>query len=350
MKARLNYRCSVVAAALLGLVTTVLAQDAAPPSPPIEMQEIGAPVTVTLKTGEVLRGKFAGVADGNVVIDHPVLGRVNVPTTEMSGWASTPADPAAVVPAPVVPAGAPPAPADAGAAGGTPPPPPPPPPPTSFFQGWTGSVELGLNGSEGNTSRINVRGGLTAARKTEETETSFGFSYTYAKDDGDETENKGQIDLRNDWILGKDSPWRVYALGKVEYDTFQNWDWRTSAFAGIGYQFVKTETTSLIGRFGAGASKEFGGDDNRIHPELNLGMDFEHKFTERQKMFVTLDYYPDLLNLSDFRFVGKAGYEILLDPESGLSLKLGVEDRYDSTPDGAKRNDIDYFALMVLKF
>ena len=174
--------------------------------------------------------------------------------------------------------------------------------------------------------------------------------YTYAKDDGEESENKGQIDLRNDWLLGKESPWRVYALGRVEYDNFQNWDWRVSAFAGIGYEFIKTEKTTLIGRFGAGASREFGGDDNRITPELNFGADFEHKFTDTQKIFASLDYYPSLLNFSDFRLVGKAGYEILLDPESGLSLKLGVEDRYDSSPDGAKRNDLDYFVLMVFKF
>ena len=136
--------------------------------------------------------------------------------------------------------------------------------------GWSGSVELGLNGSEGNSSRVNVRAGLGAERKTEETETTFSFVYTYAKDDGEESENQGQIDLRNDWLLGKDSPWRIYALGRVEYDTFQNWDWRVSAFAGVGYEFIKTDKTTLIGRFGAGAANP-GGRESGL---LNFGGEF----------------------------------------------------------------------------
>jgi putative salt-induced outer membrane protein YdiY len=325
--------------ALAGL--PALAQDAAPPT--LESQAIGAPVNVTLKTGEVLRGAFAGVSEGKAIIDHPVLGRVSFPLSELAGWTPVAPVPAGEAPPPVVV----PAPAEPAKA----PPPPPPPAPDSFFEGWTGGVELGLNGSSGNTERMNVRAGLTAERKTEETETTFGFVYSYATDDGDESENRAQVDLRNDWLLGKDSPWRIYALGRIEYDTFQDWDWRTSAFVGVGYQFIKTEKTSLIGRVGIGASKEFGGDDNRITPELNFGADFEHKFTDTQKMFASLDYYPSLLNFSDYRLVGKAGYEILLDAESGLSLKLGVEDRYDSSPgEDSNRNDIDYFALMVFKF
>lgn len=334
----------LIAPALLGVTAlNAFGQDAPPLAPPsaptpqpIESQAIGSPIAVTLRTGEVLRGSFGGVADDKIVIDHPVLGKVNIPRAEIAGWTVT----APTEATPTTPTAEPAKPAT----------PPPPPAPTSFFEGWTGSVELGLNGSEGNSSRFNVRAGFGAERKTEETETKFTFAYSYAKDEGEETEHKGQTELRNDWILGKESPWRVYALGRLEYDEFQDWDWRASAFAGIGYQFIKTDKTTLIGRVGGGMSREFGGDDNRIHPEANFGIDLEHKFTDTQKFTLTFDYYMDLLNVSDYRLVGKAAYEILLDESSGLTLKLGVEDRYDSSPGDAKRNDLDYFALVVFKF
>jgi hypothetical protein len=336
----------MVAPIVMGIATmAAVAQEGTPPPPPpaqpIESQAIGTPVTVTLKTGEVLRGTFGGIADDKVVIDHPVLGKVNIPRTELAGWtATTPGE------APVQPATTPPAPTEPA----KPAAPPPPPAPETFWDGWTGSVELGLNGSEGNSSNLNLRAGFGAERKTEETETKFTFAYSYAKDDGESTENKGQAELRNDWLLGKDSPWRIYALGRIEYDQFQDWDWRASAFTGVGYQFIKTEKTILIGRVGIGATQEYGSSDNRIHPELDLGIDFEHKFTDTQKFTLTFDYYADLLDISEYRIVGKAAYEILLDKDNGLTLKLGVEDRYDSSPGDAKRNDLDYFALLVFKF
>jgi hypothetical protein len=39
--------------------------------------------------------------------------------------------------------------------------------PPSFFKGWTGGVEVGLNGSEGNTERLSFRAGANATRKRE---------------------------------------------------------------------------------------------------------------------------------------------------------------------------------------
>jgi glutamate N-acetyltransferase/amino-acid N-acetyltransferase len=40
----------------------------------------------------------------------------------------------------------------------------------------------------------------------------------------------------------------AFATGKAEYDEFQDWDWRLSAFAGPGYYFVKHDRTKLLGR------------------------------------------------------------------------------------------------------
>jgi hypothetical protein len=46
----------------------------------------------------------------------------------------------------------------------------------------------------------------------------------------------------------------------------------------------------------------------------------------------------------------RAAYEILIAPEWGLTLRLGIQDRYDSDPGDAKRNDFDYFSTLLLKF
>jgi hypothetical protein len=128
-----------------------------------------------------------------------------------------------------------------------------------------------------------------------------------------------------------------------------------SLIAGPAYEFIKTERTLLLGRLGVGFSKEFGsgeGVDNRIKPELDLGLDFEHKLDDRQKILASIDYFPSLLNFpKDYRVVGKAAYEVLVDPKNNLTLKLGVENRYQSLPgEGKKKNDLLYFATVVYSF
>lgn len=230
-------------------------------------------------------------------------------------------------------------------------PPPPPPQPDSFWEGWTGGFELGLNGASGNSENFNFRAGVGAERKTDLMVTKFGATYTRATREGDVTSNRFEANGRNDWIFEKGSPWRAFAQATYEYDDFQDWDHRLSAGVGIGYAFVDTDTTLLVGRVGVGAFREFGGRDNRIHPEGILGVDFSHKFDDRQKVFFIADYYPDLIEWPDYRLVAKAGYEYLVDPKNKMTLKLGVEDRYDASPGpGRSRNDFEYFALLAWSF
>lgn len=223
--------------------------------------------------------------------------------------------------------------------------------PKGFFHGWKGGVEVGLNGSEGNSENFNLHAGINAERKTERYDTKASLSYLRASDDGETTKNRAELNIQNDWIFSKGSPWRYFVKGTLEYDDFQDWNERLTLTNGIGYAFVENEKTTLIGRVGAGIRKDFGGSDNRLHPEGLLGVDLSHKFTQRQQLTVTAEFFPDFLDLNEYRARLKAGYEILVDPETKLSLKVGVEDRYDSDP-GAdkKKNDVDYFLLLVWSF
>jgi len=222
--------------------------------------------------------------------------------------------------------------------------------PKSWADGWKGTVELGVNGSSGNTENFNLRAGLSGTRVTEKYDTTASLVYAYATNDGTATESRFAFDLRNDWKF-TDSPWRVFALGSAEFDDFQDWDWRLAAAAGVGYAFVDNEKTTLVGRLGGGLSKKIGGSDNAIRPEALIGVDYRQQLTERQQLTASATLYPDLSDIGEFRFVGNAAWEVLIDPEVNLSLKLGVEDRYDSMPGGGfKKNDIDYFAMLVFAF
>ncbi len=222
--------------------------------------------------------------------------------------------------------------------------------PASFWTGWTGTVQAGVNGSSGNSENFNLRMGFAATRKTEPMETALDASYTWATDGGEKTKSRGDLNLRNDWTLGE-SRWFVFGVGKVEYDEFQDWRWRVSAIAGPGYALVRDDVTTIKLRTGIGASREFGGGRNEIVPELDLGADAKHQLTERQSIFITHDTYPSVEDLADLRMVTKAGWEILVDPEVNLLFTLGVEHRHQSQPgEGFRKNDLDYYAVLGWSF
>lgn len=223
-------------------------------------------------------------------------------------------------------------------------PPPPPPPPE-----WCGSVELGVSGAEGNSQLFKVRAASLLKQETKENIFKTDLLYAFANANDERTENRLFITSRYEWLLGE-SPWSIFVRGELEYDEFKNYDLRLGLHAGFGYTFYKDDATLFKGRIGAGASREIGGTENRLMPEGLIGGDFERKFTERQKFVANVDIFPDLGEIGEFRAELRACYEILIDPEWNLTFKIGAVDRYDSTPEGKKRNDVEYFGLLVWKF
>lgn len=223
----------------------------------------------------------------------------------------------------------------------------------SFWEGWKRNVDLGLNGSDGNSQTLNVRVAVGTERKSDRLETKAGISYVVARDDNRTTKSRGEGFVFNNWLFGADSRWGLFGQVKAEYDEFQAWDWRLSGAFGPSYMIIKEENTTLRGRVGVAFSYETGGElqDEKVSPELDLGLDFAHTFKEGHKLFANADYYPSLDEFPAYRAVAQAGYEILLSKENNLVLKLGLQDRYDSTPGvGFRRNDLEYFVTLSFNF
>lgn len=211
---------------------------------------------------------------------------------------------------------------------------------------WDGSVELGLSGSEGNTNTNSLRTGFDLTRETPRTQ--WETDLVYAKNESNDVETQHNALFRSNWDYKLAHPrWTAYSKLGLEYDEFRAFDLRLSLNGGLGYYFIKRPITELRGRFGAGASREIGGADDDWKPEADLGIDFEHKISDRQNLKFTTDYFPTWEDFSDYRLVTDASWELVLDAASNLSLKVSVIDRYDSTPDGAKHNDVDYAVLLL---
>ncbi len=216
------------------------------------------------------------------------------------------------------------------------------------YEDWSVSYELGVNGSEGNAVNFNLSTGLDLERKTDSRITKITSKYANASNDGVLTRDFALLRGRNEYLFG-DSPWSLFAEGLVEYDKFQAFDMRLTLASGLGYRFLDNDTTLNKSRMGLGTSREFGGPNDEWKPELVLGGDFKHQLSDRQKLYCTVDFYPNWSHFGDYRMITDAGWELVIDEASHTSLKIGVIDRYDSTPEGRKANDLNYSVLLLWK-
>jgi putative salt-induced outer membrane protein YdiY len=214
---------------------------------------------------------------------------------------------------------------------------------------WSGSFELGMNGSSGNSVTNNLRTGFELTRKTSLNEMGIDLDYAQASVNKIQSQNFAKLDLDYDRLFREGSPWSMFTKTQLLYDEFRKFDLRLVMNGGIGYKWIDTDSTMFKTRFGAGASREFGGPRDEWTPEAVFGMDLKRQLTKRQKLAATFDYYPAWTDFTDYRMVSDMSWEMLLDEANNLSLKLSVLDTYDSTPDGAKANDINYGLLLLWK-
>ena len=220
----------------------------------------------------------------------------------------------------------------------------------AWNEGWEYTFSAGISGASGNNENFAGRIKLDGQRTTDTMETTAYGSYLYATSDGTRSASRGELGFNNDWLL--EGPWRYFAQGKYEYDEFQAWQHRLSGAVGVGYEFINTDKTTLIGRAGLGASYEMGKNaDEKLVPEGLLGLDWTHQLSPNTKLVAGTTYYPSFNNLGEFRWNNNAGIEVLLDGETGMTLNAGIEHRHDSDPGmGIRPNDVDYYMGVGWKF
>lgn len=221
--------------------------------------------------------------------------------------------------------------------------------PQQWMKGWDSSAEFGIDGSNGNANTLAIQTGLELKRKTDAHTLALDFDYRQASNRNTTTENNGRVNIDYDRTI-RDTKWSTFGKFGMEWDRFKAFDLRLNLNGGLGYHWIKEDHASLVTRFGAGASREIGAPIDDWTPEAVFGVDAERQVNERHKLKAKFDYFPAWDDFNDFRLVADASWEILLDDTDNLSLKLAATDRYDSTPQGAKPNDVYYSLLLLYKF
>lgn len=302
---------------------------------------------IRLVGGDVLKGTIVSETDTAVTIDHSALGRIEIARDRISEVIKTtptpPPPPPAVAVEGAKPAAAPAVPVAVLPA-------PVPPPPAAPDGSWKFSLSLGFTGSETESqSNWDVRAAGSAKRESEKDRTTIAAEYYFNSANSVNTDNNLLVTALEEFLF-KDSKWEAFIKGTYQYDEFQTWEQRIGLYAGPAYRLIEGEPLALKFRAGAGASYEFA--DSTWTPELLLGDDLVWKIDDRSKLIQGFDFYPDIENFGEYRFIFRIDYEIALSPKGDLKGTAGVRDEYDSyvEPTGDTSNDLKVYAGIKVDF
>lgn len=219
-----------------------------------------------------------------------------------------------------------------------------------FREDWNSKLTLGLNGSNGPTQRQDYRVKFKTAFEDGDERVLFDTSWYYATANSKQSQNQLQANLTKDW-LQKDKPWFFFIKGQYKFDDNRSWENRTSAFGGGGYTITKTEDVEVNTRLGFGGTYEYGGVNEFTPEALFGGSVIKWHISERAAISGETIYFPSLEDTAEFRVESAVEWTYKLNTADGLSLKLGVENEYDSyTPNETSNNDVKYYGAIVLSF
>lgn len=278
---------------------------------------VSAAETVELTSGDKLEGAVLERNDDYIVMEHPVLGRIKIPTDDIK-----PPEEEKVKP---------------GLFG------------TSFLRGWDRSVSAGFNGASGKSKDRTGNVDLNVGREVKRHRSDLVVRYYYSWSDGDESDNEFEARYVHDFLFPP-SKYFPFTLVHYTWDKFQDWDHRTGGNVGIGYQILKDETFNIVGRVGGGAAQTLGGGEERT--EISGLLALETKWIPMEKMTLTWKtaYAPNFNDLPNFRLESRAEWKIAIGFVEGLAFKLGGSYTYDGHETNRSRNDRKYYANLVYDF
>ena len=206
---------------------------------------------------------------------------------------------------------------------------------------WGGVVDTGLALARGNTvtSTFNLSG--KAARTTEKDKIGVYVLSLYAKNKiagkSETTASMVAGGTRYDFNISK----KWFAFGQLDllHDRFQHLDLRMAPNGGLGYHFIKTEKNLFDLFAGGGLNKEFFTDNtNRASGEALLGEIYSHQFSKTTSLTESFQFFPNLTNSGEFRYVFNFGLNSTL--TKILSWQLNFANLYLSNPPrGVKTSD-----------
>lgn len=206
---------------------------------------------------------------------------------------------------------------------------------------------MGLALAKGNTDTLLFTADVKAERKWLDDEMSLGVGGSYGENN----------DVKDNEAVKGYAQWnhlfteRFYSYVRLDalHDAIADVEYRVTLSPGVGYYFIKNEATRLSGEVGPGVVFEKQGPTEKQYFTARVAERLEHKFSEKAKIWESVEFLPQVDNLDNYIINAEIGAEAALTKK--LSLRVVAQDTYDSEPaPGRKQNDIKLVSGIALKF
>ena len=270
---------------------------------------------IVLANGDKINGEIVEWAIDFVVIEHPQLGRIQLALDDLD-----------------VDTGKPPKKGwfDSG-----------------FMRGWNRNINLGLNGTIGDTDTTNLTAGFNFNYADEFKRWRFTGRYFFNRsDDEGDNDNNALVDLRRDWLIPM-SNWFGFTAFRYQFDQFESWQHRTTFSLGPGYHLVKSEAHTLDTTLGVAFTREFG-ERQDSKGEAVWGLEYAWQISDRQSFTFRNDFFPEFSpSPGEFRNFTVSEYSIVLTKEPVLKWTAGIQNDYETDIEpGDKENDFRYYMAL----
>ena len=212
---------------------------------------------------------------------------------------------------------------------------------------WQSSISAGLTLTRGNSDTLLVTGGVLTEKKGKINEWGFGADGAYGVNNGqkdvDTIHTFGQVNhLFTDNFFGY---LRVNAL----HDGISDLQYRLTIGPGVGYYLLKQTNTTLAFEGGSAVVFERLGSKDNTYATLRLAERFEHKFTDRARIWQSVEILPQVNDFNNYLVNAEFGIESSLSKK--LSLQTFVVDNFVNQPAaGRQQNDVKLVSGMKYKF
>ncbi len=220
---------------------------------------------------------------------------------------------------------------------------------TSFAQeesNWSGSGQLGLTATSGNTDTESLTAGLRIKHETEKWINETGLDILRASAEGVDTADRFIVYSKTGYKLSEKD--YLFFGSRYENDNFTGFDYTNTSSIGWGHKFYDTETSRLITEIGLGyriaAIDIDRSEDNGV--ALTGKLDYMRQITDT----MSFENVTILEATEDNTFIqNDAGFSFKINEK--FSVKLAHQLRHNTdAPFGTKNTDTLVSANLVYAF
>jgi putative salt-induced outer membrane protein YdiY len=212
---------------------------------------------------------------------------------------------------------------------------------------WESSAFLGLTLTRGNSDSVLFAANVKTSKKEKQNEWAFGADGTYGETDSVKNSQTlhgyGQYNcLFGDRLFG-------YFRADALHDGIADIGYRVVLSPGAGYYLIKEKATSLAVEVGPGYVFEKRGGSDDSFATLRVAERFEHKFSDRARVWQSVEYLPEVGDWPNYVINFEAGIAATITKNVELSVVL--QDNYINRPAlGRECNDVKLISGVTCKF